>query len=61
MFSLGDVEFAVKDRVAGRVFVDVGGAVADPLAGDEYGEFDVEFHLAHFKRGRVPVTHEVAD
>lgn len=57
----GDVEFAIQDRVAGRVFVDVGGAVADPLAGDEDREFDVELDLAHLERGRVPVPHEIAD
>ena len=57
----GDVEFAVEDGVAGGVLVHVGGAVADPLAGDENGEFDVEFDLAHLERGGVPVAHEVAD
>lgn len=61
LFGLGDVEFAVKDRIAGGVFVDVGGAVADPLAGDEDGQFDVELDLAHLERGGVPVAHEVAD
>jgi len=61
MLGRGDVEFAVEDGVAGGVFVDVGGAVADPLAGDENGQFDVEFDLAHLERGGVPVAHEVAD
>ena len=59
--GLGDVEFAVEDRIAGGVFVDVGGAVADPLARDEHGQFDVQLDLAHLERGRVPVAHEVAD
>ena len=57
----GNVEFAVEDRIAGRVFVDVGGAVADPLAGDEDGQFDVQLDLAHLEGGRVPVAHQVAD
>ena len=61
VFAGGDVEFAVEDRVAGGVFVHVGGAVADPLARDEDGQFDVELDLAHLEGGRVPVAHEVAD
>ena len=61
VFGAGDVEFTVEDRVAGGVFVHVGGAVTDPLAGDEDGEFDVELDLAHLEGRRVPVAHEVAD
>ena len=61
LFGGGDVELAVEDRVAGRVFVHVGGAVADPLAGDEDRQLDVELDLAHLERGRVPVPHQVAD
>jgi hypothetical protein len=61
LFGGGDVELPVEDRVAGGVFVDVGGAVADPLAGDEDGKLDVELDLAHLERGGVPVAHEVAD
>jgi hypothetical protein len=57
----GDIELPVEDRIAGGVFVDVGGAVADPLAGDEDGQLDVELDFAHLERGRVPVAHEVAD
>ena len=61
MGRLGDVEFAVQDRIAGGVFVDVGGAVADPLARDKDGQFDVELDLAHLEGGGVPVAHQVAD
>ncbi len=59
--GFGDVEFAVEDRIARGVFVDVGGAVPDPLAGDKDGQFDVQLDLAHLERGRVPVAHQVAD
>ena len=61
MFGRGDVEFAVEDRIARGIFVHVGGAVADPLAGDEDRQLDVELDLAHLERGRVPVAHEIAD
>jgi hypothetical protein len=57
----GRVELAVEDRVAGGVFVDVGGAVADPLARDEDRQLDVQLDLAHLERRRVPVAHQVAD
>ena len=57
----GDVEFAIEDGVACGVFVHVGGAVANPLAGHKDGQFDVEFDLTHLKRGGVPVAHKVAD
>jgi predicted pyridoxine 5'-phosphate oxidase superfamily flavin-nucleotide-binding protein len=61
VFGGRNIELAVEDRVAGGVFVDVGGAVADPLAGDEDRQFDVEFDFAHLKRCRVVVAHQVAD
>ena len=37
VFGGGEVELAVEDRIAGGDLVHVGGAVADPLAGDEDG------------------------
>ena len=58
---LGQVELTVEDRVARRVLVDVGGAVTDPLPGDEDRELDVELDLAHLKRRTVAVAHQVAD
>ena len=57
----GNIKLPVQNRIAGGVFVDVGGAVADPQAGDEDGELDVELDLAHLEGGGVPVAHEVAD
>ena len=35
--------------------------MADPLARDKDGQFDVELDLAHLEGGRVPVAHQVAD
>ena len=58
---IGDVEFLVEHRIAGRVLVDVGGPVTDPLPGDEDRQFDVELDLAHLERCGVPVPHQVAD
>ncbi len=57
----GAVEAVGHDGVASAVFVDVGGAVADPLAGDEDGHGDVEFEFDHFEGSGVAVTEEVAD
>ena len=57
----GDVELAVEDRVARRVFVDVGGAVADPLPGDEDRQLHMQLHLAHLEGRGVAVAHEIAD
>ena len=56
-----DVEFVVEDRIAGGVFVDVGGAVADPLPRDKDRQFDVVLDLAHLERRRVPVPHQIVD
>ena len=54
------VELAVQDGVAGGIFVDIGRAVPDPLPGHEDGQLDVQLDLAHFKRSRVVVAHQVA-
>ncbi len=61
MLRGGDVEFAVEDRVARGIFVHVGGAVADPLAGHENGELHVQLDLAHLEGRGMPVAHQVAD
>src|SRR5690606_6289020 len=50
------VEAVGHHRVAARVLIDVGGAVADPLAGDEDGHRDMELELDHLKRRGVPVA-----
>lgn len=52
-----NVKFAIKDRIARGLFVDVGRAVANPLAGHEDWQFDVQFNFAHLERGRMPVAH----
>ena len=57
---VGYVELPVQDGVAGGIFVDVGRAVADPLPGHEDRQLDVQLDLAHFKRSRVVVAHQVA-
>ena len=54
------VELAVQDGVAGGIFVDIGRAVPDPLPGYEDRQLDVQLDLAHFKRSRVVVAHQVA-
>ena len=56
-----NVELPVEHGIAGRVFVDVGGAVADPLPGDEDRHLDVVFDLAHLERRGVPVAQQIAD
>ena len=61
MLGRRDVELVIEDRIARRIFVDVGGAVADPLAGDEDRQLDVVLDLAHLERRRVAVAHEVVD
>ena len=61
MFGGGNVELAVQDRIAGRVFVDVGGAVPDPLAGDEDRQLHMQLDLAHLEGRRMPVPHQIAD
>ena len=61
MLGPGDVELVVEDRVARRVLVDVGGAVADPLARHEDRQLHVVLDLAHLERRRVAVPHEIVD
>src|SRR5947207_2589465 len=55
MFRRRDVELVVEDRIARRIFVDVGGTVADPLPRDKDRQFDVILDLAHLERGRMAV------
>ena len=56
-----DIIFLVQDGIARRIFIDVGGAVTDPLARHEDGQLDVVLDLAHFEGRRVAVAHEVVD
>jgi hypothetical protein len=57
----GQIELVVEDRVARRVLVHVGGAMADPLARHEDRQLDVVLDLAHLERRGVPVAHQVVD
>ena len=61
MFGRGHVELTVEDRVAGRVLVDVGRAVADPLPRDEDRQLHVELDLAHLERRGVRVAQQIVD
>ena len=61
MLGPGQVEFVVEDRIARRVFVHVGGAVADPLARHEDRQLHVVLDLAHLERRRMAVPHQVVD
>ncbi len=61
MLRRRNVELPVQDRISRRVFVDVGGAVPDPLPGHEDRQLHMQLDLAHLEGGRVPVAHEVAD
>ena len=55
------VELLVQDRVARRILVDVGGAVADPLPRHEDRQLHMELDLAHLEGCGVPVTHQIVD
>ena len=57
----GDVELVVHDRVARRIFVHIGGAVADPLARHEDRQLHVVLDLAHLEGRGVAVPHQVVD
>ena len=57
----GNIELPIQYRIARRVFVDVGGAVADPLTRHENRQLDVQLDLAHLERRRMPVAHQVTD
>jgi hypothetical protein len=61
MLLPGKVELVVEYRVARRVFVDVGGAMADPLPRHEYRQLHVILDLAHLERRGVAVPHEIVD
>ena len=61
MLGPGNVEFVVEDRVARRILVHVGGAMADPLPGDEDRQFHMVFDLAHLERRGVAVPHQIVD
>ena len=61
LLGRGDVELVVEDRVARRVFIDVGRAVPDPLARDEDRQFTMILDLAHLKRRGMTMAHEIAD
>src|SRR5689334_15468780 len=49
------------DRISGRVFIDISGTVANPLAPAVHRDSDVEFDLTHLKRSRMVVPHEIPD
>lgn len=49
------------DGIAGGIFVDIGGAMADPLAPGVHGNTDVEFDFAHFEGGGVGIAQQIAD
>ena len=61
MGRIRHVELAVQPRVARRILVDAGGAVAEPLPGDEDRRLDVELELAHLEWRGVAVAQEIAD
>jgi hypothetical protein len=61
MLGRRQVELVVEDRVARRVLVDVGGAVADPLARHEDRQLHMVLDLAHLERRRVAMAHEIVD
>ena len=61
MFGRRDIKLPLEDRVTRRIFVHIGGAVADPLAGNEHRQLDVKLDLAHLERRRVPVPHQIPD
>ena len=61
VFRGGNVKLPVQDRITAGIFIHIGGAVPDPLAGDKHRQFDMQFHLAHLERGRMPVAHQIAD
>jgi len=61
MLGRRQVELVVEDRIACRVLVHVGGAMADPLAGDEDRQLHVQLDLAHLEGRGVAVAHEIAD
>jgi len=48
-------------RVSGGYFVDAGSAVPEMLSGHKDGHLDIKLELNHFKRGCVPVSHEMSD
>ncbi len=56
-----NIKFPVQHRIARRVFIHIGGAMADPLPGDEDRQLDMVFDLAHLERRGVPVAQQVVD
>lgn len=58
---LSRVDFADRLGVASGVLVDVGCAVANPLAPDVHRDLDVQLDLAHLERRGVMVAHQVAN
>ena len=61
MLGRRHVELLVQDRIARRVLVDVGGAMADPLARHEDRQLHVVLDLAHLEGRGVPVAHQIVD
>jgi hypothetical protein len=61
LLGLRQIELAIEDRVARRVLVDVGSAVANPLAGHEDRQLDVKLKLAHLQRRGVAMSEQVAN
>ena len=59
MFGTGQIKFFIHDGIAGGILVHIGRAVTNPLTGHKDGQFNVQFDFAHFKRGCVPVAHQI--
>ena len=51
--GVGNVGVILNKRITGGDFIDVCGAVTNPLSCDENRHFDMHFDLAHFERGRM--------
>src|SRR5579864_8427811 len=55
----GDIKLLIKNRIARRIFVDIGCSVTNPLTRNEDGEFYVKLNLTHFKRSGVRMAEEI--
>ena len=61
VFRRGDIKLAIKNGIACRILVHIGGPVTNPLARHKNRQFHVQFDFTHFKWRGMPMTHEIAD
>ena len=61
LVRLRHIKFPVQHRIPRRIFIHIRRAMPNPLPRNKNWQFNVILDLAHLKRRRMPVPHQIAD